>query len=134
MSKITPVVAMITCILATTVSAQQSSYESIDEAYIAGFLAGAQLSDREIISRFNVSDGSDEPSDFLKRAFKTRLGEPQPTVPDTYYAGFCIPEDQSQKTVINAIIKEIKTRQTTTETEKANSVFLAVQTLYPCQK
>jgi hypothetical protein len=48
-------------------------------------------------------------------------------VPATYYVGFCIPKDTSEKAVINAILKEIEIE----DLDKANAVYLTLRNLYP---
>ena len=120
------------CLFSPVLLAENTNKE-LDTAYVAGFLAGAQLTDRVIIKRFNTYIKNEEPSDFFKRAFKTRVGERQAAVPATYYAGFCIPEKTSEKTVISAILKEVESTNSSKDLQKASSIYLALRNLYPCR-
>jgi hypothetical protein len=99
----------------------------LDNEYISSFLAGAQITDSEIVKRFDTGIEKEESSVFFKRVFKTPMGATQTAVPATYYVGFCIPKDTSEKAVINAILKEIEIE----DLDKANAVYLTLRNLYP---
>lgn len=134
MKKIAHIFTIIACLFSPALLAESMHNDDIDSTYVAGFLAGAQLTDRVIIKRFNTYIKNEEPSDFVKRAFKTRVGERQAAVPATFYAGFCIPEKTSEKVVISAILKEVKSANSSKDLKKASSVYLALRNLYPCQQ
>ena len=54
--------------------------------YLEGFISGALLTDAAIIQSLASAEGSD----FMDRAYRTRLG--QKPVPPTFLAAFCLPE------------------------------------------
>lgn len=103
-----------------------------NKQYIAGFLAGAQLTDSEIIRRIEAESEVEPRSDFFKRAFKTRLGKSAEAFPATYFAGFCIPENESTETVVANIVQQISLQTHTNSTNKALVIYTAIQTRYPC--
>lgn len=114
------------------VSADAHGNMDIDKAYIAGFLAGAQVTDREIIRRFDTANQEKQKSDFFKRAFKTRVGE-RNTVPATFYAGFCLPDDIVSDSVVENILATIMKSGSHSNSDKAKLVYKATQSLYPCK-
>lgn len=99
----------------------------IDEAYVAGFLSGAQLTDTEIIQKLELAGPQ---SDFVQRAYNTRVGERYP-VQATYYAGFCIPDSTASQDVISAILDEVGNPKYVKE-DKAEKVYQAVKAIFPC--
>lgn len=113
-------------------SADMHGSMNIDKAYIAGFLSGAQVTDREIIRRFDTANQKEQKSDFFKRAFKTRVGE-RNTVPATFYAGFCLPDDVVNDTVVDNIFAEIVKSGSHSNLDNAKLVYNATQSLYPCK-
>lgn len=133
MKKLTYIFTIISCLFSSILLAENAKNDGLDNAYIAGFLAGAQLTDSAIIKRFDNQNENEEPSDFFKRAFKTRVGERQTSVPATYYAGFCIPEKTEEQAIINAILEEVENADSSKNLEKASSVYLALRNLFPCQ-
>jgi hypothetical protein len=133
MKKLTHIITIMACLFSPTLLAENTPNIDLDNAYISGFLAGAQLTDSEIIRRFDGDIDNEEKSDFFKRAFKTRVGRPQAAVPATFYAGFCIPEDTSENTVISAILKEIENTNSSENLDKASAVYLTLRNLYPCE-
>ncbi|SIS40462.1 Rap1a/Tai family immunity protein [Neptunomonas antarctica] len=133
MRKITHIVTIMACLFSPALLAENTPNNDLDSAYISGFLAGAQLTDSEIIKRFDSDIDNEEKSDFFKRAFKTRVGRTQAVVPATFYAGFCIPEDTSEKTVISAILKEVESTNGSEDLDKASTVYLTLRNLYPCE-
>ncbi len=132
MKKLTHIFAIMACLFSPVLLAE-SSEKNLDHTYVAGFLAGAQLTDSVIMKQFDTYIENEERSDFFKRAFKTRVGERQTVTPATYYAGFCLPETATEKTVIDAIIKEVESADSSQSLEKASAVYLALRNLYPCQ-
>lgn len=133
MKHLMPILALTTCVSAPSLFASDGTESnSLDKSYIAGFLAGAQLTDTEIIRRFNAANEGGQPSSFFERAFKTRVGERPSTLPATYYAGFCVPENTANDDVINSILGEITQKSTSVDLDKAQSVFRALRNQYPC--
>ncbi|WP_290698264.1 hypothetical protein [Amphritea sp.] len=126
-------VIVIASLAFTTVSMADTADQSqiYNKQYILGFLAGAQLTDSEIIRRMEMESEVEPRSDFFKRAFKTRLGKSADTVPATYYAGFCIPENEPSESVVAHIEEQIG-QQLQTKTDKALVIYKAIQARYPC--
>lgn len=133
MRNITRIFAVIVCLFSPVLFAENTPNDGLDNAYIAGFLAGAQLTDSVIMKQFDTQIENEERSDFFKRAFKTRVGERPSAVPATYYAGFCLPETISEKNLISAILKEVENANSSQTLEKSSAVYLALRNLYPCQ-
>ncbi len=132
MKRLTIVTTMIACLFTTPLYANDTGHSAaISRAYIKGFLAGAQLSDREIISRLDA-DKNKQPSGFFKRAYKTRVGERKPSIPATFFAGFCLPDDTISEKVVDNILAELSLNHSMSDTEKANAVFKAIQKKLPC--
>lgn len=131
MKKLSSVISLVTCLGITPALAMDDGSKQISKDYIAGFLAGARLTDDEIINNIKTAGESSSGSDFLDRAFRTRLGN-QP-VPATYYAGFCIPEDQSRTSVIRNIADQLKLVKHEQDTLPDSLVYQAVKTQYPCK-
>ena len=134
MKKITHVLIIIVCLFSPTLFADSKNNDGLAGAYVAGFLAGAQLTDNVIIKRLDTYNENKEPSDFFKRAFKTRLGIRPAKVPATYYAGYCLPEDTSEKIVITAVLNEIESADSSNHLDRASTVYLALRNLYPCEE
>ena len=132
MKKLAGIFTIMACLFSPALLAD-NAHNEIDSAYVAGFLAGAELTDRVIMKKFDTYIETEERSDFFKRAFKTRVGERQTTLPATYYAGFCIPEEISEKNVIDAILEEIESTNSSKDLQKSSAVYLALRNLYPCQ-
>lgn len=103
-----------------------------NKQYISGFLAGAKLTDGEIIRRMEEESEVEPRSDFFKRAFKTRLGKSAESVPATYYAGFCIPENESDESVVAHIEEQIGKQKQTNSTDMPLVIYKAIQARYPC--
>lgn len=133
MKNLAHILTIIACLFSPALFAENTNNDGLDNAYIAGFLAGAQLTDNAIVKQFDSNTDNEEPSDFFKRAFKTRVGKRQSTVPATYYAGFCLPENTSEEIIIDAILTEVKNASSSQDLEKASAVYLALRNLYPCK-
>lgn len=132
MKGIKQVIVITSLIFTTTLMAQADQRQMYDKQYISGFLAGAQLTDREIIRRMEAESEVEPRSDFFKRAFKTRLGKSADSVPATYYAGFCIPENESTESVVAHIEEQISKQKITDSTDMALVIYKAIQARYPC--
>ncbi len=133
MKKLAHIFTIIACLFSPTLMADSMNDDGLDSAYIAGFLAGAQLTDSVIMKRFDNYTENEEPSDFFKRAFKTRVGPRPAAVQATYYAGFCLPENTSEKIIIDTILLEVKNADSSPNLEKSSAVYLALRNLYPCK-
>lgn len=127
-------VLVIASLIFTTASMANTADQNqvYNKQYILGFLAGAQLTDSEIIRRMEVESNIEPRSDFFKRAFKTRLGKSADSVPATYYAGFCIPEDESTESIVTHIQEQIGLQKQTNQTDIALVIYKAIQARYPC--
>lgn len=133
MKKLTSMLTIMACLSSPLLFAGNVQNEDLDSAYVSGFLAGAKLTDGVIIKRLNSFSKNGDASSFVKRAFATRVGEREKPVPATYYAGYCLPENISEKAAVNAIIKHIESSGDSNNLEKGDVVFLAVKQLYPCK-
>lgn len=132
MKKLPHMIALLWC-LGTPVLSTAGNTDAIDRAYIEGFLAGAQLTDSEILTRLEDARPDEKYSDFFKRAFETRIGSAKEPIPATFYAGFCLPENLTGDQVVTQILKEINSTEGLSGSEKANRIFQAVRSKYPCQ-
>lgn len=130
MKRIVRISALLACMAATTVSAGEQKEPMISDDFIAGFIAGAQMTDGEIITRLNAE--GEKRSDFFERAFKTRVGERSEPVPATYYAGFCIPDDAEAGQVVKTVKLEVETLRQQNEPGGAELVYKALRSRYPC--
>ncbi|WP_299201513.1 hypothetical protein [uncultured Amphritea sp.] len=130
MKKLITLVSALTIITALPAFAEDHTKTEITPDYIAGFLAGADLTDGAIIDNIN----SDNESDFIQRAYRTRLGKEHPSEQPTYLAGFCIPEGISEDTLISNISAQLKTTTMPVNTQRDTIVYSAIKTLYPCKK
>ncbi|MBQ0756035.1 MAG: hypothetical protein KBT66_10135 [Amphritea sp.] len=127
-------VIVIASLAFTTASMADTADQSqmYNKQYISGFLAGAQLTDSEIIRRMEAESEVEPRSDFFKRAFKTRLGKSAESVPATFYAGFCIPESESTESVVAHIEEQIGQQKHTNSTNMPLVIYKAIQARYPC--
>ncbi|MFC3193904.1 Rap1a/Tai family immunity protein [Marinicella sediminis] len=87
------------------ITSQVIPEDSVCYEYINGFIDGAILTDSAIIE--NITKEKEEFSSFFKRAYKTRVGLTRNQVPATYYAKFCLPEDQSRKAIVEELIHQL---------------------------
>ncbi|GGK55583.1 hypothetical protein [Amphritea balenae] len=132
MKKINCILSLTIClgIGTTPAMAMEKNSGQISKDYVAGFLAGARLTDGEIIEHIKKTD--DSSSGFLERAFKTRLGKQPSSVPATYYAGFCIPDDKPHASIVNNIIDQLKLVEPGQNSSPESMVYRAVKMRYPC--
>lgn len=103
---------------------------AICHAYIEGFLDGAVITDTAIIA--SVSDADPEESDYLKRAYMTRVGSYNPKLPATALAHFCLPEGTMRSDVVAAIAEAIALDKGAAEDVSA-SLYNILQANYPCE-
>ena len=101
--------------------------------YIAGFLDGALLTDTAIISSLSaVEPGADSgSSDFLSRAYRTRVGEFRDNPPATALAEFCLPPDMTIDAAAEALLPLLQSDAGSTLQE---IVYAAVKARFPCRK
>ncbi len=96
--------------------------------YVAGFLDGALLTDEAVLVRLS-QDGH---SDFMERAYRTRVGESRAPLPATALADFCLPDgvstDEASRSVVDALLQSAGTGRTLQD-----RVYAAVKRLYSCE-
>lgn len=120
-----------TSLMATCVPAAAAS--DACRFYIAGFLDGALLTDTAIISSLMaVEPGSDSSSsDYLARAYRTRVGELRGNPPPTALAEFCLPPDLTIDAAAAAVLPLL-------DSASGNSlqeiVYAAVKNRFPCRQ
>lgn len=135
MKRLTSMLVLISSMYGSAAIATDNDQQlAIDKTYIAGFLAGAQLSDSKIMQRFEELSSVEQQSNFFQRAFKTRVGDRAEPLPATYYAGFCLPDKPVDDEIISAILAETKVIESNTSLDKADLVFKAVTARYPCEE
>lgn len=129
MKRLTQVITFACSISLASMALANSNQDAVDKAYIAGFLAGAQLTDNEIIRRLDDGKPDEKYSDFFQRAFDTRVGSAREKLPATFYAGFCLPDNAVSADVIARIYDSLGQPAP----DKAAQIFEAVRTQYPCR-
>ena len=113
------------------ISSKEIPEDSVCYEYISGFIDGAVITDSAIIE--NISKEKKELSDFFNRAYKTRVGNDRSKVPATYYANFCLPEDQSRKLVIEELIHQLDAEVITKQTFKL-TLYETLKRVYQCEE
>ncbi len=104
--------------------------DSICYEYINGFIDGAVITDRAIIE--NITKEKQEFSSFFQRAYKTRVGGNRGTLPVTYYAKFCLPEETSRKVVIEQLIHELDANIISKQAFK-QTLYETLKRVYSCE-
>lgn len=128
MKKTMTLVSILAFSAASPVFAENHTTNEITPEYIAGFLAGAALTDGAIID--NLSSGNE--SEFIQRAYRTRLGEEHPATQATYLAGFCLPEDATADSIISNISDELKHTTQPANSQRDITLYNTIKSLYPC--
>lgn len=105
--------------------------DSVCFEYINGFIDGAIITDEAIIE--NITKERKEFSSFFNRAYKTRVGYTRKERPATYYANFCLPEDQTRKMVIEELIHQIDSEVINKQTFRT-TLYDTIKRVYPCDK
>lgn len=100
----------------------------ICEAYIHGFLDGAVITDTALIN--NILEGEKDRSDFVQRAFATRVGQDRLNQNPTYYADFCLPEGVSLQEDAAKIASDLNASHT--GENLAVSVYEVIKQDFPC--
>lgn len=101
--------------------------------YIAGFLDGALLTDTAIISSLMAVDpGNDSSSsEFLARAYRTRVGHLRGNPPSTALAEFCLPPDLTIDAAAEAVLPLLDVSAGSSLQE---TVYAAVKARFPCEQ
>lgn len=129
MRKTTTLVSIIVLSTAPIAFAERQTNDEITPDYIAGFLAGADLTDGAIID--SISSGNE--SEFIQRAYRTRLGKKYPATQPTYLAGFCLPENATEDTLISSILEQLKETPRPANSQRDMTLYNAIKALYPCK-
>ncbi len=111
------------------ITSQEIPEDSVCYEYISGFIDGAIITDNAIIE--NISKEKKEFSSFFNRAYKTRVGTTRKQVPATYYANFCLPEDQSRKMIIEELIHQLDAEIINKQTFK-QTLYDTLKRVYKC--
>ncbi len=114
-----------------TASTHVSADQQPDTAFINGFLAGAILTDEEIVSWFKELSPKGR-SDFEKRALRTRMARKSIALPPTYYAGFCLPSEKRTSLIVNNVKDYLSKNSMADNLSAGDKVYAAVKNLYPC--
>jgi len=104
---------------------------AICHAYIEGFLDGAVITDTAVIA--SVGEGAPEESDYLKRAYMTRMGSYNPKLPATALAHFCLPQGMERKQVVETIATAIALDESAAE-DVSISLYNVLQASFPCEE
>lgn len=104
--------------------------DSVCFEYINGFIDGAVITDTAIIE--NITKEKQELSSFFQRAYKTRVGSRNKTIPPTYYAKFCLPDDQPRKTIVEELIHQLDSDVLTKQSFK-QTLYETLKRVYACE-
>lgn len=111
------------------ISSNEIPEDSVCYEYINGFIDGAELTDSAIIE--NIIKEEKEFSNFFDRAYKTRVGSKRIKRPATYYAKYCLPEDQSRKMIIEELVHQIDESMLTKQSFKV-TLYETMKRVYKC--
>ena len=98
-------------------------------AYIEGFLDGALVTDAAIVE--SMSGDQHTTSDYLKRAYQTRVSSQRLNLPPTALAHFCLPENESRADVVETIAADLLAREDDGK-PISDVLFGILQSKYPC--
>jgi hypothetical protein len=115
---------------AAFITSNQIPEDSICYEYISGFIDGAIITDNAIIE--NITKEKKEFSAFFNRAYKTRVGNTRKAVPATYYANFCLPEEQPRKVIIEELIHQLDAEIINKQTFK-QTLYDTLKRVYKCE-
>lgn len=127
MKKIISIAFTMTFVITQPAFADQ--HRDITSEYVAGFLAGANLTDGAILENIDTNNESE----FLQRAYRTRLGNKY-RMQATYLAGYCLPEGVTNDTLIHNIINSLKNTAYPENTARDVLVYNTIKSLYPCKE
>lgn len=105
--------------------------ESANKAYIFGFLAGLQHTEREESGATEIKSPQIQ-SDFFQRAYKTRLGREPQSLSSNHNETFCLPADGISDTKLHYMVSRFNEISMSSQTDKAQQLFQVVQSTYPC--
>lgn len=113
-------------VVAACLSDQQSKNDIfVCHTYIEGYLDGALVTDAAILETVARNEG--KTSEFVKRAYLTRVGNDRRNIPATALAHFCLPESVNRPDIVRAIGHALKAADITSDT-----ISEAVYEQYPC--
>ena len=87
--------------LSAACTSDQPIAQSQCKTYLKGFVDGAFVTDPRVAER--VVDEAGKISQFVTRAFKTRIGEQIERYGASYFADFCLPEADAELHVFEAM-------------------------------
>ena len=104
--------------------------DSVCYEYINGFIDGAVITDSAIIE--NITKEKKELSSFFQRAYKTRVGSKDKAIPPTYYAKFCLPDDQPRKMIVEELIHQLDSEVLNKQSIK-QTLYETLKRVYACE-
>lgn len=104
---------------------------AICHAYIEGFLDGAVITDTAIIASVTAEEVAD--SEYLQRAYKTRVGSYNPKLPATALAQFCLPSGKERSEIVTTIATAIGEDKDAAK-DISISLYSILKSYYPCEK
>jgi len=112
-------------------SGEASTESMVCAAYIEGFLDGAIVTDAAVVE--SLTSTPTATSDYLKRAYSTRVGWERGKLPATALAHFCLPEETARADVVSAIVTALEASGSRDSGDVATSVYNILSANYPCQ-
>ena len=98
--------------------------------YIEGFLDGALETDSAIIKKVDAGDAKH--SEFLARAYRTRLGKSLKDLPSTFLADFCLPPLLTRADLVSRIAQQLSGEEQVQPSFSA-AVYATVKQQFPCE-
>jgi len=100
-------------------------------AYVQGFLGGAEATDPAVEE--NVRAQYPQPTDFMERVVRTRLGRQVEQFGATALAGYCLPVAEPVTQVVFNIVTFIDGHPESASMTAQEIVYGALKQYYPCQ-
>jgi hypothetical protein len=117
-------------VVAACLSGQQSDNDVfVCHTYIEGYLDGALVTDAAVVETVARSEG--ETSEFVKRAYLTRVGSKRKNLPATALAHFCLPESVTRPDIVGSIGDALKSADIISDT-LSEAVYEILKKQYPC--
>tara|TARA_R110002110_G_scaffold415561_1_gene650782 strand:- start:83025 stop:83501 length:477 start_codon:yes stop_codon:yes gene_type:complete len=103
-------------------------------SYIEGFLDGALVTDTAIVNNISSGKGGAEASDFMTRAYQTRVGSSRGVLPATYLAEFCLPADLPRSSLVERLAKLLASHRFDTAKREtvADALYDEIKRSFPC--
>lgn len=103
--------------------------EQVCKTYIGGFLDGAQATDPAVAVR--VIDEAEEMSPWMRRAIATRVGSRMLESGESFYADFCVVDENP----ISAVYNKVRARKGSRLEQRKASTFLyeILKDEFPCE-